>query len=269
MQGTILSIASQSNQGVIIGDDGNQYTYTVLGWRDSAMSATPGMKVDFDVRGSHAVAIYPLPGTTPSPYANPGAAQGSFQPLPTTYQTGGVQPPPTAPTPSVQSLPTQATSPPPAAPTPPAPSPPSQATQYNPGASYPTAQTTPAETAKPGKFDIGKILEGMAWMCLLSTVLAIFLPFIGPIIGGFVGGRKSGSFANSAIAALISAVLIGGITFLLMALIVGFVESLPIIGFIFSLTGMGDFLTGAAVIVALANALPMLVFALIGGATKS
>ena len=95
MQGTIIAIATQSNQGIILGDDGVHYTYTTFGWRDSMAGAAPGMKVDFDVRGSHAVGIYPLPGAAPSPYTNPRAAPGSFQPLPPTYPPGSVHPPAT------------------------------------------------------------------------------------------------------------------------------------------------------------------------------
>ncbi len=103
-------------------------------------------------------------------------------------------------------------------------------------------------------------------MFLLSSFLSLFLPVIGGMIGGFVGGRVSGSFANAAVAALISAVAIGGVTFLIVDFIVSLIESIPLIGSI--LMGMlGGILTAGAVILALLNALPMLIFALIGGAT--
>ena len=65
MQGTVLNIAGQGGQGVILGDDGSRYTYTLLGWRDSTVTAFPGMKVDFEIRGTHAVGVYPLPGQVP------------------------------------------------------------------------------------------------------------------------------------------------------------------------------------------------------------
>ena len=78
MKGTILSVASTSSQGVILGDDGVQYTYTPFGWRDSTVAPAPGMAVDFEVRGSHAVGIYPLPGASPS-YVNPAQAQPPAQ----------------------------------------------------------------------------------------------------------------------------------------------------------------------------------------------
>ena len=90
MQGTILNVASQSNQGIILGDDGIHYTYTTFGWRNTTVAATPGMKVDFDVRGSHAVGIYQLPGAAPPSYTNPAVPQSSLQPLP--QQPGYVNP---------------------------------------------------------------------------------------------------------------------------------------------------------------------------------
>ena len=103
MQGIVLSVASQSDQGLILGDDGVHYTYTTFGWRDSAVGAAPGMKVDFDVRGSHALGIYPLPAAAASPYANPSVAPGSFQPLPTRYPPESVQSPAVSSPPPEQS----------------------------------------------------------------------------------------------------------------------------------------------------------------------
>ncbi len=102
MQGTILSIASRSNQGIILGDDGVRYTYTTFGWRDSTAADVQGLRVDFDARGSHALGIYPLPGAVLSPYANPAVAPGPFRQLPPTYPSGGIQTPAQTPHASVQ-----------------------------------------------------------------------------------------------------------------------------------------------------------------------
>ena len=77
MQGQILSVASTNSQGAIQGDDGVQYSFTPFGWRDSTVVAAPGMAVDFEVRGSHAVGIYPLPGSAP-PVATTLSLQGSI-----------------------------------------------------------------------------------------------------------------------------------------------------------------------------------------------
>ena len=54
---------------------------------------------------------------------------------------------------------------------------------------------------------------------------------------------------------------------MVMGLLVGFIEGLPIIGGIIMSTPIGELLTGGAVVLALIHALPMLIFALIGGAT--
>ena len=104
-------------------------------------------------------------------------------------------------------------------------------------------------------------------MFMLSAILSLFLSVIGTMIGGFVGGRVSGNFPNASIAALISAVAIGVVTFIAVSLIVSIIESLPIIGGIIMSTPIGELLTGGAVVLALIHALPMLIFALIGGAT--
>ena len=82
MKGTILSAASASSQGVIQGEDGIQYTFTPFGWRDSTVAPAPGMAVDFEVRGSHAVGIYPLPGAAPTTYVSPPAQPPAPQPIP-------------------------------------------------------------------------------------------------------------------------------------------------------------------------------------------
>ena len=72
MQGNILSAGSA--QGIILGDDGVRYTFTPAGWRDPNISPQVGMRVDFEVRGSHAVGLYPVSGSAPpsSPAPAPG-----------------------------------------------------------------------------------------------------------------------------------------------------------------------------------------------------
>ena len=84
MQGTIQNAAKQGSHGAITGDDGVTYTYTALGWRDDSRPAEVGMRVDFDVRGSHAVAIYPISGVVP---ATP--PMGGVHPVPTSPVAGG------------------------------------------------------------------------------------------------------------------------------------------------------------------------------------
>ena len=101
MQGVILSVGTA--QGIILGDDGARYTFTPLGWRNAEIRPEPGMRVDFEVRGPHAVGIYPLPGATPSPQspATPPTAPVILptQTLPT-FPTASVGAPPARPLPT-------------------------------------------------------------------------------------------------------------------------------------------------------------------------
>ena len=67
MQGQILE-ASAAKSGMILGDDGNRYTFTGIDWR-TADSPAAGMRVDFvPGEGGAAREIFPLPGAgTASP----------------------------------------------------------------------------------------------------------------------------------------------------------------------------------------------------------
>ena len=62
MQGVILNAA-----GLILGDDGNRYAFTPEEWRSEEAAPQTGMRVDFEVRGSDAADIYPVPGAAPTP----------------------------------------------------------------------------------------------------------------------------------------------------------------------------------------------------------
>ena len=94
MQGTIRNIPYRGNPGLIFGDDGSQYTFTVLAWRDAATSASPGMKVDFEIRGTHAVGIYPVTGVT-QPQSTPMPPVGTIRsPLPTPAARRAISPQP-------------------------------------------------------------------------------------------------------------------------------------------------------------------------------
>ena len=118
MQGVILSAGSA--QGLILGDDGERYPFTPLGWADQSASPQTGMRVDFEVRGSQAVGIHPIQGAapppspiqpTPVPPTMQGAPTGRppSQALPPTQIAGA--PPPTPPT--AQGTPLAQTPPPP------------------------------------------------------------------------------------------------------------------------------------------------------------
>ena len=96
MQGSILQAASAGGQGMILGDDGIHYTFTPTGWQGDPTQAMVGMRVDFEERGTHAVAVYPVPGAAPVLPPQP-----IYQPPP----VAPVQPPPPTPASPVNPVP--------------------------------------------------------------------------------------------------------------------------------------------------------------------
>lgn len=69
---------------------------------------------------------------------------------------------------------------------------------------------------------------------LVISILLFWIPSIGPLIAGIVGGKKSGGVGNAIIAALLPAILLGGLLFLFGSALTG----APLIGFV---AGAGAF----------------------------
>ena len=74
MQGVILSAGRA--RGLILGDDGNRYALTPEEWQSDDVTPEAGMRVDFNVRGSDAVYVFPIPGAAFTPAVQP-TAQGA------------------------------------------------------------------------------------------------------------------------------------------------------------------------------------------------
>lgn len=74
------------------------------------------------------------------------------------------------------------------------------------------------------------IPAGSAWMVLIAVVL-FFLPAINGLIAGAVGGYKVGSIKRGLIAALLPAVILGIVLWVLLA-----VFDLPVIGVLAGMT---------------------------------
>ena len=72
-QGTIRRVARADRPGMIEGDDGAEYTYTLSDWEVDSFNPIAGMRVDFAARGSSAASVR-LPG---APARTSGAAQAS------------------------------------------------------------------------------------------------------------------------------------------------------------------------------------------------
>lgn len=153
MQGTILSIAGQGGQGLILGDDGARYTYTPMGWRDPTVGAWPGMKVDFETRGAHAVGVYPLPGQAPPSAVTANAAYNP-QPHPTISTF-----PPQQPSTTIPSVPQS-----PAAPV----------------SSLPPVSNAPAPRSTS---------KGLIWGALAIAVVGISIMAVFMLMGGTDGVR--------------------------------------------------------------------------------
>ena len=69
MQGTVLSAGSDYN--LILGDDGIRYSWVTEAWKNGDMIPEVGVRVDFEVRDSQALEIYPLPSELPPSPAPP------------------------------------------------------------------------------------------------------------------------------------------------------------------------------------------------------
>ena len=99
----------------------------------------------------------------------------------------------------------------------------------------------------------GSISGAMLWMTVISLLL-FWIPVLGPFIAGFVGGRVAGGVGPAIIATFLPAVIFGALLFVLATVLTG----IPLIGAVAAAGGM---------VVALAHVGPMLVGAILGGAT--
>ena len=66
MQGVILNVGEA--RSLILGDDGQRYAFTPMGWGRDDLQPQIGMRVDFEVQGTEAADVYPIPeAATPTP----------------------------------------------------------------------------------------------------------------------------------------------------------------------------------------------------------
>jgi len=98
----------------------------------------------------------------------------------------------------------------------------------------------------------GSIKSAVFWMFLIS-ILLFWLPVLGSLLAGIVGGKKAGGVGAAIVAVFLPAIVIGGVLFVLAAVI----SSVPLIG---AIAGMGG------LILSLFNVGPLLLGAIIGGA---
>ena len=84
MQGQILTMGG--GRSLILGDDGVRYTFAQQEWQNDDVEAAVGVRVDFEVRGSDAVEIYPVPGAPPS---EPSPAPSASSDMPAAARDSG------------------------------------------------------------------------------------------------------------------------------------------------------------------------------------
>jgi hypothetical protein len=100
----------------------------------------------------------------------------------------------------------------------------------------------------------GTVMQGGLWMLILAVLLS-WLPILGPLIAGFVGGRMVGEEKRALGVALIPAVVLAGVLWLILAAF-----ELPWLG---AVAGFG------ILVVIAVQQLPLLLGAWFGGSTQS
>ena len=64
MRGQVLGVDTRTGDGVVVGDDGQRYSFRPTDWAARGGPAV-GMYVDFETHESRALSLFPVPGTTP------------------------------------------------------------------------------------------------------------------------------------------------------------------------------------------------------------
>ncbi len=251
MQGSILSVGSTGNQGIILGDDGTRYTFIPGGWMDGSVQATAGMNVDFQPVGSQAASIRVVGGAGAA--WPPGSAPGIPNPP---VSPGG---PPYAST-QIPQRPQAVSQPPQVSPVPPSQTPASEADESTSGQNpFNRWLESRGSLGVLGiDIDLWRTTKGLLIMCLTTILLGVFLPIIGQLIGGFFGGRVAGSTLQAVVAASIS-VVVTAAAFLVVG---GILPILPlIVGGMIS-EWLGEALPAEIIFATFLNALPILLGAL-------
>lgn len=253
MQGSILSAAMTSNQGVILGDDGVRYTFTPTGWLDSSTKAVTGMRVSFEAQGPNAVGISQVsdaPGQPTAPASQiPPAQPPHGYGLSTTPQQAG----------------------PPAA---------SASQEPHPNTPSPASPQTPdsfenvvsRRSVSIQDIDIGRVVTSLMLMSLLSllmimiflviavivarstedqavTIITIIFLMIGASAIGIQGGRIAGGIMNAIVSGLIAAIVTMISNFITVQIMNIYVDTMPFVN--------GGVAQGA-ILTSLITALPLL-----------
>ena len=76
MKGKVLDFNTQTQEGVISGEDSQRYTFTQKEWKSSSTAAAAGINVDFQAEDSNATGIYAE--ATEAPIENTGGSEDTL-----------------------------------------------------------------------------------------------------------------------------------------------------------------------------------------------
>ena len=79
----------------------------------------------------------------------------------------------------------------------------------------------------------GSVGRAFLWMFVLS-ILLFWLPLFGPFIAGLVGGSRAGGVGKALLAALLPAIIVGGLI-----AVAGILVNAPVLGALFATIGAG------------------------------
>jgi TM2 domain-containing membrane protein YozV len=65
MRGQVLGVDHRTGEGIVAGEDGRRYRFAPEDWADRGEPAI-GMQVDFETEHQRALALFPVPGSTPA-----------------------------------------------------------------------------------------------------------------------------------------------------------------------------------------------------------
>ena len=202
MFGKIISDPSTGAHGLIVGDNGDNYSFTTASWRNHPVGSAIGMRVQFEPRASHAASIRPAQTQTS---ATPSTSAGSR--LSTPSVRAALQPSPTSKAPA---------------------------------ANHPGGNSMAQHQGNASQGSLWAGIRTMSIIFLL-TPLSIPLIFMLPLFGrleilsvillpGFFGGRRAGSFRNAIAAAILVSTVYALTVFLIFLAVLEFVTGLPIVG---------------------------------------
>ena len=203
MFGKIMSNPSAGAHGLIVGDNGDNYSFTTASWRTLPVGSAIGMRVQFEPRASHAASIRPAQAQTS---ATPSTSVDSRPSTPP--GRAALQPSRTSKVPA----------------------------KNHPGSGNSMVQ-------HQGNTSQGSLWAGIRAMSIIFLLTPVSIPFIFllPIFGrlellslillpGFFGGRRAGSFKNAVAATVLVGTFYGLVVFFILRAVLQFGTGLPLVG---------------------------------------